>query len=282
MEEKNKKFQWKYVGYSFIILACLFVVVYLINLLIITEAPFEVAQSNDWIGFWGGVLGSILSGVITFVVLKITIENENKKREKDMEILENQRLEDKRMSLFPYIKYSIVEDKDLEKINIEKVLDTPFFIDPNLTQEEYKLKYGNVGEVSIDYKFNLVLKNIGLGIIIDPRLVEIHYDGVTTKTMGRNNTVIDVKDNALMKFCVNYPKDYICPMTIKVGYFNLLGDYYEQDVIINFQGVPHFVMDDNKNIVKKDISYNAIVEDVYRPIIIEDFQDTNMRVEVSI
>ena len=223
MEENNKKFEWKYVGYFFVALACLFGVVYLINLLIITKAPFEVAQSNDWIGFWGGVLGAILSGVITFVVLKITINNENQKRKEDRNLIDSQRLEDKRMSVLPYLNYTIVDSKYIEKNKIEKELKTPLVITP---------KSVKVGEITTDCSFNLLIENLGLGVGIEPRIDKVYYDGITNTQMARNKTMLSVGDSAVMKFRVSYPDEGVCPITLKIGYFNLIRDYYEQEVVI--------------------------------------------------
>lgn len=46
----------------------------------------KLTNNNDWIGFWGGYLGSILGGMITLFVLKITIDDNNKLRKRDEKI----------------------------------------------------------------------------------------------------------------------------------------------------------------------------------------------------
>jgi len=258
----------------------LFIIVFFINLLIITKAPFKVAQDNNWIGFWGGVLGAVLSGIITFIVLRITIDNENKKRIKDMEVIESQRLEDKRMSVLPYLNYTIVDDKYIKENNIVKELETPISIDPKLDEDDLKELYGKVR--NIDCKFNLLIENFGLGASIEPRLDTIYYDGLTITLMARNRTMLRLGDSSVMKFSVNYPKGKVCPMTLKIGYFNLIRDYYEQDIVVGFQGIPVFIKGKDGNIIETKMEYEPIIASISKPILVENYQDTNMTVEVSL
>ena len=48
-------------------------------------------NSNDWIGFWGSYVGTIVGGMITLAVLYFTItnENNNKKREERIQYFDN-------------------------------------------------------------------------------------------------------------------------------------------------------------------------------------------------
>ena len=272
MEENNKKIKWKYLAYIFSGLISLFIVVYFINKLIVTEAPFKVAQDNDWIGFWGSVLGSILSGVITFIVLKITINNEDRKRKEDRKMLDEQRLEDKRMSVLPYLNYTIVDDKYIQENKIENELETPLWVSP---------KSENDGDVNIDCNFNLLIENLGLGIAIEPRLDKIYYDGMTNTLMARNKTILGVGNSAVMRFRVVYPNEGVEQMTLKIGYFNLIRDYYEQEVIVHFQGKMVFIKDKDRNISKGKIVYEPVILSIEKPQIIECYKDVNISVQIS-
>lgn len=272
MEENNKKIKWKYLAYIFSGLISLFIVVYFINKLIVTEAPFKVAQDNDWIGFWGSVLGSILSGVITFIVLKITINNEDRKRKEDRKMLDEQRLEDKRMSVLPYLNYTIVDDKYIQENKIENELETPLWVSP---------KSENDGDVNIDCNFNLLIENLGLGIAIEPRLDKIYYDGMTNTLMARNKTILGVGNSAVMRFRVVYPNEGVDQMTLKIGYFNLIRDYYEQEVIVHFQGKMVFIKDKDRNISKGKIVYEPVILSIEKPQIIECYKDVNISVQIS-
>lgn len=235
-------------------------------MLIEAESPFNIAQNNDWISFWGSVLGSILSGGITFVVLKFTIDNENKKREEDKKLIDLQRLEDKRMSVLPYLNYTIVDDKYIEENKILKELSTMLVVYPN--GREKIIETGELREIKIDCNFNLLIENLGLGVSMEPRLDKIYYDEITDTQLDRNMTLLSVGDSTIMKFKITYPEEGVCPMTLKIGYFNLIRDYYEQDVVIDFQGSPIFYKDINGIIYKVEMEYKPLILKVHNPIIV--------------
>lgn len=271
IEEKSKKFEWKYVGYFFIALGCLFGVVYLINLLIITKAPFDVAQDNDWIGFWGGILGSIISGVITFIVLKITIDNENQKRNNDKLETEKQRLEDKRMSILPYLNYYV--DKSDE--HISKELKSPIIVMPKFDSNDlskYKDENGCMDEEKV-CNVKLVLENLGLGIAIEPSICRIEYDGIKDNSAGtyKNITILNTGEKGVIRFKVCLADDKSNLLKIKIGYFNLLRDYYEQEIELDFE--PYFVFQKGEDgrIVGSKVKYeNARIVSVSKAIITEE------------
>ena len=75
-----------------------------INIILVIKAPFKVAQNSDWIGFWGSVLGSVVSGMVTFTALKITIDDENSKRK-----------EERSYAIMPYINYTVIKKDEFNK-----------------------------------------------------------------------------------------------------------------------------------------------------------------------
>lgn len=274
MAGHNKNFEWRYVGYIFSGLVFLFIVVFLINLLIVTEAPFKVAQGNDWIGFWGSVLGSILSGITTFIVLKITINNENKKREYDKNMAELQRLEDKRMSVLPYLNYSVIDDEYIQENKIDKELKAPLFLTPKSFEE---------GTFKIDCSFNLLIENLGLGVGIEPRIEKIYYDGKTYKQKTKNITMISVGYKAVIKFNLKFPDEGPCPITIKIGYFNIMRDYYEQEVVVKIDELVTLTIDKHgkPQKVKGKSIYTPVVSSIDKPKIIEDYKSVNINAKVN-
>lgn len=272
MKIDNIKAIFKYLGYIILGLLSLFSIIFIINSIIITEAPFKVAQDNDWISFWGSLLGAIVSGIFTFIALKITIRNENKKRIEDNRLIEIQRLEDRRMEILPYLSYYIVDDKYIEDNKVEKQLKTPLFITP---------KSSTVGKVSIDCKFNLIIENLGLGVAVEPRIDKIYYDGIKDTQLARNNTTISVGESSVMNFKVVYPNKAVSMMTLTIGYFNLIRDYYEQDVVIDFQGIPVLYKDELGNIEKTKMNYKPVILEIKKPTIIENFEDSYVNIKVS-
>lgn len=265
------KTMWRYKYHIFISVAILFGTVFLLNLMIITEAPFEVAQDNDWIGFWGGLIGSILSGIITLIVLKITINNEDEKRKNDKLEIEKQRLEDRRMSVLPYLSYYIDTSDKL----IEKELRSPILITPNNYAENIRNYTDSNGVVRKDKmcKIKLIVENLGLGIAIDPSIVEIKYDGLTNRSIHafKNMVILNIGEKSVISTSVCIADDTSQTLSIKIGYFNLLRDYYEQQIKIGFSFMPVFVKGENNQIVSKSIELDkAVIESISKAVIAKE------------
>lgn len=70
-------------------------------------------------------------------------------------------------------------------------------------------------------------------------------------------------------------------MTLKIGYFNLIRDYYEQEVIVHFQGKMVFIKDKDRNISKGKIVYEPVILSIEKPQIIECYKDVNISVQIS-
>ena len=211
----------KYIGYFLGGIMLLFILVFLVNKLIIAKAPFEVAQDNDWIGFWGGIVGGIISGFVTFIALKITIHNEDRKRR-----------EDRMINILPYLTYSTYMNHGTDD-------------EKQIYQETYTIKTSNEDKSYNTIKFSLVIDNLGLGTAIEPQIKEMIYDGVSYKRDSDflNKIGIDVGGKAGIEFKTIKVKEKEKYMTLKIGYFNLLKDYYEQDIEIKF---PLEIKKDNK------------------------------------
>lgn len=74
---------------KFIILLCVAgLLLFPIIIAVLVSLPIfpKLETHNDWIGFWGGYLGSILGGLITLFVLKITIDDNNKLKRREEKI----------------------------------------------------------------------------------------------------------------------------------------------------------------------------------------------------
>ncbi|EJT6495329.1 hypothetical protein QTH34_03805 [Clostridium perfringens] len=273
MKKINKKHIFKYLVYIGLGVISLLLVVLIINFIMVKGVPFEVAHNSDWIGFWGSLLGAILSGIITFIVLKVTIDNENKKRLQDRKLIEEQRLDDRRMSILPYLNYTIVDDSYIKQQKIEKSLEAPLIILP---------KSFEVGEIKTDCQFNLIVENLGLGVAVEPRIDKIYYDGIEDTQMARNNTILAIGDKAKMNFRLIFPKEGVGLLTLKFGYFNLLKDYYQQDIIIAFTEIPHITVNESKKIESTKMEYNPEVLEISKPKIIDDYKEKNIRVKIEL
>ena len=186
---------------------------FFINLLIISKAPFEVAQGNDWIGFWGSVFGSSIGGIITFIVLKISINNENDKRE-----------DDKRMSVLPYLDYQIVTDEYIEKNLKTKHVSKSIPANGSVEPSEY----------SCNVQFKLSIENIGINKAIKPKVRTKESSDRFDKYEDIGRKYIEVGDNMIIDTFVrldtrNRKEHFI---ELNIVYYNLRMDLYSQDITI--------------------------------------------------
>lgn len=254
MNDNNKNSIWKYFLYVIIGIICLLLAVYLINLLIITKAPFRVAQDNDWISFWGSILGAIISGIITFIVLKITINNENEKR-----------LEDKRLSICPYLTYSFEYENCQEyfesNCNEENRLETPLVIKPKDSGID---KY---------YQFILIMKNLGLGTCVKPKINKIYYGEKNNPNISNDEIAINVNDNAFADFKILYlnSNEDLGQLSLVINYYNLLRDYYEQEITIDFTLASiEDTINEERKLLNRKFSMKPYISKVSQAKIIKD------------
>lgn len=211
MKIGNKKIILKNI---LIVILMLFVLVIII-IVGIKKIPFKKIDIDTWTSFVGDLLGAVISGLVTFIALKITMSNEKKKS-----------IEDRRMSILPYLSYYIVDDKYIEDNKVEKILSDPLVIELKSSKNEKTTRM---------CKFNLIIENLGLGLAIEPKIDFVYYDGIGRFILSRGKTIINIGDKSVISLNVVFPDEGVDMMTLRIGYFNLIRDYYQQDVEISFR-----------------------------------------------
>ncbi|MEB2492860.1 hypothetical protein SOP93_16975 [Peribacillus frigoritolerans] len=276
MKGNNKNKSMKIlIGLLVILVIFIFLFPIIMDKFIIGNQYKSNISNDDWVSFLGSYVGAIVSGIITFLVLYITIQHENKKLEKEQEKNEQLRLEDKRMSVLPYFSYSIIDDKKANEI--EKELQSCLVITP----KDYE--QGKEGELNIDVRFNVCIENLGLGIAIEPRLVTIEFDGIKNELMTENIVIINLNEKAFLPFNVVLPKGEVGKMKLKLGYYNLFRDYYEQEIIIEFEQILEIIKGVNNEIVGKEIKYkSAQIIEVSKAIINEFPDNRRIRIKMNV
>lgn len=219
----------------------------------IKKIPFKQIDKNTWIAFGGDLLGAVISGLVTFVALKITIDNEK-----------NKGIEDRRMSILPYLSYYIVDDNYIEENKVEKRLVAPVAIIPKSSKNEKELRMG---------RFNLIIENLGLGIAIEPRLYKVYYDGQKSVHFTRNNTIINIGEKCVISLDAILPDKEVSIIILTIEYFNLIRDYYEQEVVINFQGRTVSYKDTSGESKSYTTDYKAVISQIKKPKVIENPKD---------
>ena len=229
---------------TFAFVTVILLITFFINLLIISKAPFEVAQDNDWIGFWGSVLGSSIGGVITFVTLKITINHENKIRICDI-----------RMNILPVLDYKIVCDEYIkEKLKTKRIEQSISDVSACLfVPIEYRY--------TVDFK--LAIENIGINKAIKPR---VRRRNEKYSDIGRG--YIEVGDNMIIHISEQLDRRKIKNhfIELNIQYYNLRMELYCQDVTIKCEPIN---CSKEKDLIIATGFYPNVVN-ISEPIIIND------------
>lgn len=140
--------------------------------------------SNEWIGFWGGYLGSIVGAIATIGGVYITIRSENEKRAKEEAARERDIKEQHRLSIMPNLSryYHFPKTDQIFQTTESYFVDfrgnlyiyndiRQCFRDEieNPTEENYLLNYkvqniglGSAAELYIKIDDNYIIRNGGI------------------------------------------------------------------------------------------------------------------------
>ena len=186
MKKKRQFSKCKWVMYAFIFVLVLLILVGIpavYNHIILTENPSNPSY-DGWLGFWGGYLGSILSGAIALLVVRLQIVEEK-----------NRHREEKNDSTFYYL-YSMLDNRksDLMKDNSFEKLKEEIF-----SQLDYQLK-----EKAVNYINNK--KNV--------TIVEEFRDKLSDSLNKEKNGLLEsVSDSGIRYQLENYSKNGIINTT---------------------------------------------------------------------
>ena len=135
MEDKKTSQWWKVICKGLlwlgIIILVVFVIPSIINYLILQPAQFDiVGKDTDWLAFWGGYLGAIISAAVAFVILAI----QNKQNH-----LENKSTRNLQISILEYQN---------KKEQLAKFISTSAKLISSINPTEVKLLCYRIGEPS--------------------------------------------------------------------------------------------------------------------------------------
>ena len=218
-----------------------------INIILVIKAPFKVAQDSDWIGFWGSVFGLVISGMVTFTALKITIDNENIKRKEELSY-----------AIMPYINYTVIKKDEFNKFDNLKSIGN--CINISSKNRKYLKRYTPI------FNFKFKLENLGLGPAIKFKVKGLNYENTKIKLVSPEKfQTVYVREGATLEFRIYADEEEIViktkdnmtevkgygeEATIIVSYCDLINNNYEQEIHIQF----------NCSLIEEK---RLIIEDVY-------------------
>ncbi|MFR3569516.1 MAG: hypothetical protein ACLTUR_16075 [Paraclostridium sordellii] len=210
---------------------------FIVNFICLLNIGIPVANNNDWIGFWGSIIGSLLGALVTVAIFKKTIEYEYDKQKKE---------------ITPFLRYNLFKnniDDTKSSGSIALFYGEIFSSEPMYFEEIDKdfitkiKKEPSPLNPDIHFKFNI--ENIGLGAAIDLKVIDID-GGLVCNTSNDSNLSftnidmlnihsikIDESINIEFKAYLSLNGDYN-PFTRESTYFNYLKEgKYKEDYIYN-------------------------------------------------
>ena len=169
----------------------------------------------DWLNFLGSILSGIIGGLFTFLGVKVTIDNDNKKRKKE-EI--NKAIEKRpRFEIIDYKGFEVEKDKVENCFEITLLDIKDFYCDGGRACFNYDEKANN------DKNYNCIeyqLKNTGMTEIVELCATSNLPKNMSVFAYEKKNFYIK---NKMINYDVWADKKYIKPgqiITIRVHYLN--------------------------------------------------------------
>ena len=102
-----------------------FIVIFPVLVAILVSIPIldGLSSSNDWIGFWGGYIGSLLGGVITLYVLIKTLESAKEERIAEEKSRFFKELIDLVLDIDFYQKRILKEQMEIRGDKLQKIME---------------------------------------------------------------------------------------------------------------------------------------------------------------
>lgn len=186
----------------------------------------------DLLNYIGLIFSIVIATYAAYRTLKVTIEKESDERKND-----------RRLQIYPYFRYSIIDD-ELKIESLGKDIEhNSTSIYPNIENLEVLRNYNERREMTWynDLKFMLIIENIGINSAINFTILEKEYygkkdisiDGLGDIKVGeKKHYEFKVLINAKFRLNINNKPTGSIPIKMKIAYNNITGDYYEQDLEI--------------------------------------------------
>lgn len=245
------KFNRKYIKYAILALILIIIVPLGIDFLIIGNKFPSNLSNSDWVVFLGSYIGSIIGSLATLVGILITIKFTRDQTIKDREIvlkqtvdarnfILKQSIEDRRLSIAPYLKFTMLKNTLPDSKHDMTILYVP---------DDNENTYANA---------TITIKNVGIGPLLNFKVFNITYNSeIINMTIDGRNDVLEKNSEWLMMIDIRLRLDEIkndrlikvsrcssekyrpspeCPQStvliFTIGYEDLIGNKYEQDIKI--------------------------------------------------
>jgi cell division protein FtsB len=186
----------------------------------------DIPTSNDWIGFYATTFGSLLSGLLTYYSISLSLNG-----------VRDQIREQKEANNF--LKTQLINDN--EKYNEEQRLNVRPYLNEYSGYEtgliDCKSYVFQVDYNNYTYTDNLLIriKNIGNGPIISLKVMGIKEVGQNEIHEPENEEIKSLEVGGVMNLHISYMTEtsYLMnTLDIEVQYFDILDNYYKQVITV--------------------------------------------------
>ena len=234
----------KYLKYGIILLLIILVLPLFIDLCIFGNSFPSNLKNSEWAGFLGSYIGALIGSIVTLLGIGITLKFTREEATRDREFQQQQTNEDRRLSLAPYLKYTMCKKTLLKE---KHDIDIFYIIDDN------ENTFVNA---------TIELKNIGMGALLDLKVYDITFKNIEIKyelnsvyeilekgsqwlmLIDLRLRLDEIKDESIIEnkevpigslYRYSPPPEYKNKggnLSFKIQYKDLIGNQYEQDIEI--------------------------------------------------
>lgn len=249
----------------FVILTVSILVAALVQYSVVTDSPYSkmgsLIYSNDWIGYWGSVFGSLIAAYTTIIAVKASIRAQQTDLNRTLTLQEKQftsqyqqQEEKDKKAVRPYLSIKSHDfrdlDEDLEKIIIYKTGG----LLSSFNNNKIKLME-SLDTESKNYSIRLLVKNIGIGSLLS---CTFKSDLIKPPPDRQGHLDLSVNESVIVFLPVHkpdsIPEDGILTI-IEVEFIDILGTCYESR--IEFQ---LYYFDNRDQMYAGGIKYSRPVE----------------------
>lgn len=234
-------------------------IVIIVGLVVIAIVPFFLDKilynlhwynshltSSEWSSFNGSYIGSILGatigGIVTLVGIRMTINSTTQQANKDREFQREQANEDRRVSLAPYLKYTMYEKTLLEKrheVEIFYCIDRDYNTYINATIELKNIGMGSLLNLKV---YDLFFNNVDIGDTLDGQNEVLERNEKWLMLIDLRLRLDEIKSESIIKSPPGSIVEYLTTdeqykkggiLSFKFGYTDLIGNQYEQNIEVS-------------------------------------------------
>lgn len=208
--ENQFKFTWVMIVISPIIVSVL-----------VSINIFDIPISNDWIGFYASLLGGTISGLLTYFSMYMSMSAVRKQiseQKRSNELLELQLNNEK------------LKSEESQRLNVRPYINEYVGCSNHVIEYSAIILENCCYENELEDKFNVKIKNIGLGPVIELKIESLNGNPTV------NDEIKSLEKDGVMNLEITYTFNEMYNMNtyeLQISYCDILDNKYLQAITIH-------------------------------------------------